>query len=182
MQGFVFNTLRPRIKYHVHQYCRYLLLAAMLWCICGHVIWTSVRRVHYMAAAEKEANVELRIAVADIEKDLIWVEENEVKYRGKMFDIKAVLFHEGVLKLRGHFDEADDNLFHLLARLFNEKQHNSKASNLLLWLCEATIPAPFYTEIEIDKTHLHIKALFDDCYAALFEPAVPSQPPIAMFI
>lgn len=153
----------------------------MVWACAGHIAWDGIRKVHYISEQGEAASDTLSISLTDIAKDVVWVEEHEIKYKGRMFDIKTQSRNDGVLTLTGHFDERDDKLFNVLDSLFGEDEEDNDAhgKRVNIWLCEAimpeakaTLPTVYYW---VDKLKMH----FAQSCVPLYEPAAPFHPPIA---
>lgn len=51
---------------------------------------------------------------------LVWVKKDEIRYKGRMFDIKRQLKKGGVTVLVGHYDDAEHYLYKFLGKLFDD--------------------------------------------------------------
>lgn len=71
------------------------------------------------------------------------MKEDEISYRGQMFDIKKQINEEGRVVLVGHYDKLENKLFKLLYKWLDDNSGSSshqKQQTGSYWLTEALIP------------------------------------------
>lgn len=139
----------------------------MLWCSTFFMLWEGVRNVGYHYVRNQREFAKVRDTLIIGKKDLgntavlQWVKEDEIRYRGRMFDIKQqVEIGGGNIKLIGHFDEWDDQLFKSLVKLLNSERNKSSKqySGNILWAFDAILPAGYdfvravFVTIEYDSS------------------------------
>ena len=106
----------------------------LLWCHSFPVTWTIGHIIIKNTTRTKESSA--LIITSHSDKDLIWIEDKEVRYQGKMFDINHIVHQENKLLLYGNFDNKDDNLFSWL----NSALSDDEALQLpIFWSFDALI-------------------------------------------
>jgi hypothetical protein len=157
----------------------------MFWCTAGHILWSGTRHVHYATMRmrlERYNNkyrdtIVLPVSAVKNNPDIIWMERDEIRYRGKMFDIKSATQKDGLMIFAGHYDEMDDELFKLLDSLFDNEADRANKNKLPLWYCEAVLqPADLYTRGLYEYTLLR-RIVFNVPCIPLHEPSAPFLPP-----
>lgn len=119
-----------------------LLLAVVVLACAGSAVWQGVRTTHYhWVRAEGARRVRDTIVVTTTSKTT-WLTKDELRYEGRMFDVttrKKVC--EGWM-LIGHYDEADDGIFDVLQRLYEDDPSERKDGvRLCVFLPEALLPS-----------------------------------------
>jgi hypothetical protein len=111
--------------------------------------------------------------------DIVWLKKDEVRYRGRMFDISCRLYNpNGTVSLIGHYDKKEDVLFALLNILVDEEDPFDGGGHKIatLWEYVAVLPsinsnfllAPVESK---STTSLHINARYSKVF--LCPPAPP---------
>jgi len=119
------------------------LALLVAWVCAGGAVWQAARTLHYRVVRtegrREAARDTLRIAQGDV---VHWVEHDEVRFEGRMFDVEQPYREAGCLVLVGHFDDWDAELFAVLDGLFEDDPDG--APRLRIFLPEALPPpAPF---------------------------------------
>lgn len=107
----------------------------------GFIVWHSLRTVcyHYLRTLHVEETVTLAIPNEKV-AEIIWVKKDEVRYQGKMFDVKDRSATDTSLLLTGHFDSKDDKLFKWLKHLLeNDEEQQSGKQKTSFWFYDAVI-------------------------------------------
>lgn len=70
-------------------------------------------------------------------KTIVWIEEDEIRYKGKMFDVKRQLERGDELLLVGHYDSKDDMLLAATFSFFDDTpepgEHKKDSVRILLF-------------------------------------------------
>lgn len=53
-------------------------------------------------------------------KDLVWIKKDEIRYKGRMFDVRNEVVKDGKVLIVGHYDLKDDHLLRVVYTLFDE--------------------------------------------------------------
>lgn len=111
------------------------------------VLWNGARSVcyHIVRVHQQRKCDTLYVTAAMLQgktQDLVWVKKDEIRYFGKMFDIKRKINHPGEkVSLVGHYDKAEDKLFKILRKLVDaEKEQGKENSAQLVWSFIAILP------------------------------------------
>ena len=124
---------------------RYIAMCMVLlisWCMASNIVWLGIRRVQYASQQMSEHPDKYKDTITldnYAAKEVTWVEENEIRYRGRMFDIKKTIQNGKTTVYIGHYDEHDDKLFKWLHALFDEEQTDGHHNIPLQWKIEATL-------------------------------------------
>jgi hypothetical protein len=118
-----------------------LLFAALAFSQSGFVIWQSARSVcyHLLRSQREKTSVTLTIPKSSAYTALVWIKPDEVRYQGKMFDIKQRRETSSELVLTGHFDSKEDKLFRWLKNLLEERHQQQGKRKLAFWFFDATL-------------------------------------------
>ncbi|HEY9176985.1 MAG TPA: hypothetical protein VIN07_04805 [Flavipsychrobacter sp.] len=98
----------------------------MLWSVSGHVLWHVARQAcyNYVHHIKKERSFRdtlvLDNEVYNDASRLVWVKKDEIRYGGRMFDIKDQIRRGNVTVLIGHYDDFEHHLYKYLGRLFDD--------------------------------------------------------------
>jgi hypothetical protein len=179
--------LQLRPKYRFKHLGASLLFVALAWCSMGIIAWNAARVVSYHYAArqrQKAASCDTIIIPGDVFKTnsiLQWIEPDEIRYKGKMFDIKTrQQLADGNTMLTGHFDELDDNLFQTLATLFGKEGHPSQNNKHgLFWFCEAVMPLAPIKQNTFFPEKKSIFPFYGHLPIITYHPDIPYPPPNA---
>lgn len=118
-----------------------ILGIALLWACAGGGLWHTARTLHYRwTRAEDSWKVKDTITIAP-GQSVQWMEHDELRYEGRMFDVKDRWTRGDALVLAGHFDETDDELFGLLRRMMEGDENDESGEQTRLpFFPEATGP------------------------------------------
>ncbi len=119
-----------------------LLLAVVVLACAGSAVWQGARTVHYhWVRSEGTRRVRDTILVTAASK-AAWLEKDELRYEGRMFDVTARKKVRDGWMLVGRYDEADDEIFGALHRLFDgDLREHEGTVQLCVFLPEATLPS-----------------------------------------
>lgn len=112
----------------------------------GLIMWSCIKKASYTYICQHSYDINkldtITLATTTVNTDLVWLEKDEIQYKGEMFDIKHQYTHNGISYLVGHFDSFEKNLFNVLAELFNDpnKSANSQQS-IAVWIFDAILPS-----------------------------------------
>lgn len=95
-----------------------VLALVVAWACAGGVLWQAARIVHYHAVRWGEADEMTDTVRLTASSKILWIEEDELRFEGCMFDVQETRRVGEDLLLIGHFDRADDEIFQLLNSLF----------------------------------------------------------------
>lgn len=107
----------------------------MLWSVSGHVLWNIARQAcySYVHHIKKERSFRdtlvLDNQVFNDATKLVWIKKDEIRYEGRMFDIKKQVAGQGVTILIGHYDDFEHHLYKYLGKLFDDDSQPTKHSN-----------------------------------------------------
>jgi len=107
----------------------------MLWSVSGHVWWHVARQTcyNYVHHIKKERSFRdtllLDNQVFDDANRLVWVKKDEIRYEGRMFDIKKQIKRGDVTVLIGHYDDFEHHLYKYLGKLFDDDNQPSQEVN-----------------------------------------------------
>jgi len=167
--------LRPELR----SLLLWLLVLALCWCSAGTVVWHGARTMcyRYVRLHQQRKCDTLHIAAAETPR-LVWVEKDEIRYKGKMFDIKRHIPQEdGSLLLAGHFDETDDKLFKILKKLVDGEREKDSNSQLPVWEYVAVLPYTTWPVVKLTPA----APPYPDGYIGIsyisFEASPPVPPP-----
>jgi hypothetical protein len=120
----------------------------------------------------------LILTIADFRNntDIVWVKDDEIKYRGKMFDIKRRILKGEDILLVGHYDEKDDKLFRLLKTIL-EGEGNNGRDDVPIWHCEALIPVYTLLLCKAPALPAPVNTFFSEPCIPLHKPPAPFLPP-----
>ena len=122
-----------------------VLIAAMLfWSQSGFVFWQVARNVtyHFQNARHLSKERDTLILPTDEVGKLVWVKHDEIRYQGKMFDVKRRFMANGRLVLTGHYDTRDDKLFSWLSKMFDDHSDSKQGKHKVgFWFCDALLPS-----------------------------------------
>jgi hypothetical protein len=96
----------------------------------GLIIWSNIKQLssQYVTEHQKQINsrdtIVLSSAVFHDKHTIQWLQKNEVRYLGNMFDIRLILKSEGQIKLIGHYDRVENKLYNLLSQLLETDKKN----------------------------------------------------------
>jgi hypothetical protein len=121
-----------------------IFIAGLLfWSQSGFVFWQVARKVTYHFQHSRHLSKErdtLVLSNDDVSK-LVWVKHDEIRYQGKMFDVKRRFVVNGRMVLTGHYDTHDDKLFSWLTRMFDDHEGSKHGKHKVgFWFCDALLP------------------------------------------
>lgn len=138
-----------------------LLILLFAWNLGGTLLWQGIRHIHYSERQKEPCRDTIRIANTELhdQKLVTWMKQDEIYYRGRMFDIKRKISQGDHTILIGHYDKNDDKLFKWLAELFEHDDDTPDAKGKMLWSYEAIMPVTFsfekYFDVFIAPTSLY---------------------------
>jgi|GEM_PF-3233855 len=144
----------------------------------GLIVWQSMRTVcyHYLRNLREEQMLTLQISKY-AEEDVVWVKKDEIRYYGKMFDIKQRQETDSSLMLTGHFDSKEDKLFKWLRRLFEDHSHGKKGKNkTVFWTFDATLLIEDVPLFALEPVSAKSVSARTNCLFPV-APEIPSPPP-----
>lgn len=107
----------------------------LLWSVSGHVLWSIARQAcyNYVHHIKKERSFRDTLVLAnevfnDANK-LVWIKKDEIRYEGRMFDIKKQVIGNRVTVLIGHYDDFEHHLYKYLGKLFDDDNPPAKQTN-----------------------------------------------------
>jgi hypothetical protein len=142
----------------------------MMWCCAGGALWQGARSLHYRwVRLEAERKVKDTI-VMHPDAEVVWIKKDELRYDGRMFDVKKRIQKEGVVLLVGHYDEKDDKLFASLEKLFGGSAHTRRKTGLHIpiFLPEAVLN----DAVSLRRNDALVKKLAPGLKPTLFLPSV----------
>lgn len=162
----------------------WLVVAALCWCSAGMVLWNGARAVCYhVVRVHQQRKCDTLYVDAALLKgrtaSLVWVKKDEIRYMGKMFDIKRTVKHsDGKIGLIGHYDKTEDKLFKILRKLVgNERQQDMENPVPSVWSFTAILPqVQAYHTIPFVAARQQTCAYISRAYAALHQTP-PAPPP-----
>lgn len=98
----------------------------MLWSVSGHMLWHVARQTcyNYVHHIKKERSFRDTLILDDHvfhnPEKIEWVKKDEIRYEGRMFDIKKQTTAGGVTILIGHYDDFEHYLYKCLGKLFDD--------------------------------------------------------------
>jgi ATPase subunit of ABC transporter with duplicated ATPase domains len=125
------------------------------------MVWSGIKKVSYNYVREHRKVIGTRdtiILSAETFHDnntITWLEHDEIRYDGKMFDVKHKQQSGDEIRLIGHYDKFENKLFKLLNNLLEpvgkNKQHHQSNT---FWLPEAIVSSimiPNHKQAFIEK-------------------------------
>lgn len=97
---------------------------------------------------------------------VVWTKPNEIRYAGKMFDIKKTFAgeHDKIL-LVGHYDDFEHECYKALKRLMgtdkNQPQQNADNSWIALI---AILPQPYANSASIPSSPIRLTTAWNNCF------------------
>jgi len=127
-----------------------LLLVLLLIFLSGSqisvLLWQGARTLHYWQNSEKRAKDTLIVKPGELQ-NIVRIKKDEIRFRGRMFDIRNEYRWEDKIILIGHFDSGDDVLFGWLEKLMGKEDHGRHTGKSLFWVIEAVIPGLPFPEV-----------------------------------
>lgn len=117
------------------------LALVVAWACAGGVLWQAARIVHYhLVRSEGGDEVAVDTVQLTAASHVVWIEKDELRYEGRMFDVREQKRIGDDWLLIGHYDAADDEIFELLHALFGlGTGHGKSAKKCSVFLPEATV-------------------------------------------
>lgn len=114
------------------------------------LFWSNVKQLSYSYINKHRLEINSRdtitLPLASINDKLIivWVEKDEVHYSGNMFDVALILKSATEVKLIGHYDKVENELFNLLSKVLDteKKSSSNKKNSFQFTFSEAIINEP----------------------------------------
>lgn len=112
-----------------------LVAGVILWSVSGHVLWNVARQACYTYVHHVKQERSFRDTLVlhnDVFNDagkLVWIKKDEIRYLGRMFDIKKQIKNGEVTVLVGHYDDVEHYLYKYLAKLFDDEQRPLQKQN-----------------------------------------------------
>lgn len=103
--------------------------------LAGHIFWSLTRQacfqyVHHVLEKKYFNDTLILSHSSDTNvADLVWLSDNELQYKGRMFDVKQKLETPGNILLVGKYDNFENDLFKLLKKLVDDNEPADEESN-----------------------------------------------------
>jgi hypothetical protein len=130
-----------------------LIILTLLGCSASFILWNTARTIRYNHVRSHKLNTSnqqtLIISIADA-ASLVWVEKDEICYKGKLFDVRHQETIGDKIILTGCYDEFEDKLFKILPRII-DNDANTRTKNkkqILSWVFDAIIPTENATLVD----------------------------------
>ena len=125
------------------------LALVVAWACAGGVLWQAARIVHYHVVRSGVESERLTDTVLlTTTSKAVWIEEDELRYEGRMFDVRERTPAGEDWILIGHYDHADDEIFELLHALFGlGSRPGDGPRRCAVFLPEATIVRLFQHQL-----------------------------------
>lgn len=122
--------------------CAVILI--LIWSQSGFVFLQVAHTVHYhQVRCDKKEGGKFRdtLIMSRSEYDKVtWIKDDEIRFGGKMFDVKRTLPLKDKIMLVGHYDTKDDGLFLAINSLFDQDKDVDKHNKTYrILMIEATI-------------------------------------------
>ena len=108
-----------------------LVMAAVFLSQSGPIVWSNVKQLssHYVCEHRKiissRDTIILPSSAFNDKHTIVWLEKDEIRYLGNMFDVKLIIKSAQQVKLIGHYDRVEDELFNLLYKLLETDKKGS---------------------------------------------------------
>ena len=122
------------------------VVVALVLSQAGLMVWSGIKKVSYNYVREHRKVIGTRDTIIltyeafHNNNTITWLEHDEIRYDGRMFDIKHKQQFGSEIRLIGHYDKFENKLFKLLNNLLepvgkNKQQHQCNT----FWLPDAII-------------------------------------------
>lgn len=125
------------------------IMVICAWGIAGHLLWSVTRQAcyQYVHHVKKERSFRDTLVLHHniyynphkVEK----VKKDEIRYAGKMFDIKREILKGDSILLVGHYDDFEHHLYKSLQNLFDDTGTPFPKTVKQSWLAWSAILTPF---------------------------------------
>lgn len=151
----------------------------MVWCNSGFIIWNIARNAcYYVMHSDNNKFTDTLVIEKARSHNVVWMGNDELKYKNRMFDIKKRITLRDKIILLGEYDEHEDKLYKALSVLIHGKAGNmeGKQQITVLWSFDALIIQP----IQVNSFSRKYCADYPEWQSAFFKSVklgVPSPPP-----
>lgn len=123
------------------------MVALLLTDIAGFAVWNGVRSTCYNYLRQyNETATQDTITVSKSTymagNAIVHLEEDEIEYNGRMFDISQQLLQDDNILLVGRYDTFEDKLFKVLHNLVDDEDDSKENQHFEFWSWDAIIPHP----------------------------------------
>lgn len=109
------------------------------WAMAGHALWDVAGRACYTYVHQLKAERSFRDTLTldyqtyHNKSQVVWTKQNEIRYAGKMFDIKKTIQQDNQVVLVGHYDDFEHGLYKSLQKLFDNSDEHPQQNKRVDW-------------------------------------------------
>ena len=130
----------------------FILFFVLFWGQASFVLIQVIRSLHYAdmhSGSLPESKFRDTICTsAEGFRELQWQKKDEIRYKGRMFDVKRKLASGDKILLVGHYDKKDDTILQLISALFSGDAPGAgrKLTGIKIFMPEAIMPGAYLQE------------------------------------
>ena len=112
-------------------------------------------------------------------KDIEWIKKDEIRYKGRMFDIRNEIREEDRLLFVGHYDLKDDHLLKVVYAHFDEGSTpgSNEHRSVKMLVYEAVFPARVIYHTYPSQYHRRHNSIYADQFYELLQARSFFHPP-----
>lgn len=112
-------------------------------------------------------------------KDVVWIKKDEIRYKGRMFDIRNEVRVDGKVLIIGHYDLKDDHLLKVVYTHFDKDNTpgNTERQPVKMLVFEAVFPARVIYHTYPSQYHRRHNVIHADQFYELLQAHSFFHPP-----